>query len=580
VVNAAWFNHYEPHVPHTLSYPDMPLQQFLEDAARRYPDRPATKLVLRYLLGGRVTIGGALTYRELNAHADRFAAALQRMGVKPGDRVAVMLPNSPQFVIAFYGALKAGAIVVNVNPTYTAHELQQQLTDSGAETIILLNLFYKRLAEARPHTPLKNVIVTHIFDLLGFPSKQLVKRAQQKEAEWVDVTPGNGVQLFETVLQNAPATPTPVTIQPDDTALFQYTGGTTGTPKAAMLTHKNLVANTLQVVAWLPSAEPGNEKVMAAIPFFHVYGMTVAMNFAIYLGGEIIIVPNPRPIDNVMRIIAKERATIFPGVPAMYIGIINHPAVATTDLRSIKACISGSAPLPMEVQERFGELTHGRLVEGYGLTETAPVTHCNPVFGERRAGSIGLPLPDIEARLINAETGMPVPWGSDETGELLVRGPNVMKGYWNRSEETAACIDEEGWLHTGDIARMDEEGYFYIVDRKKDMINASGYKVLPREVEEVLFSHPAVLEAAVAGVPDAYRGETVKAFVVLKPDAKATIDELMAFCRERLAPYKVPRQIEFRQELPKTQVGKVLRRVLVDEHVKAQSKSSDAAVKN
>lgn len=566
----AWYSHYEPNVPHTLAYPAVPLQHFLEDSARRYPHKIATKIVLKYVLGGRLTIGGTLTYRELNTAADRFAAALIRQGLQKGDRVALMLPNSPQFVIAFYGALKAGAVVVNINPTYTAHELQHQLADSGAATIVLLNLFAKRLAEIKAQTAIRNTIVTHIYDLLPFPSKQLVRRAQQKEREWVDVQPSNDVQLFETLLANQAAEYTPPNVEPDDVALFQYTGGTTGTPKAAMLTHKNLVANTLQVVSFLPSAEPGKEKVMAAIPFFHVYGMTVGMNFAIYLGGEIVIVPNPRPIDNVMRVIARERTTIFPGVPVMYNGIINHPDVKNVDLRSIKACISGSASLPMEVQERFGELTEGRLVEGYGLTETAPVTHCNPVYGERRAGSIGLPLPNVEAMLVNPETGMPVRWGSDETGELLVRGPNVMQGYWNRPEETAKCIDEDGWLHTGDIARMDEDGYFYLVDRIKDLINASGYKVLPREVEEVLYSHPAVLEAAVAGVPDSYRGEMVKAFVVLKVNTTCTAEELAAFCRERLAPYKVPRLIEFRQELPKTQVGKVLRRVLVEEHIKAQ----------
>lgn len=571
MVNAAWFNHYEPNVPHTLTYPDVPLQHFLEESARRYAHKPATKIVLKYLLGGRVTIGGTLTYRELNDCADRFAAALISLGVKKGDRVALMLPNSPQFVIAFYGALKIGAIVVNVNPTYTPHELQHQLSDSGAETIVLLNLFCSRLAEIKGQTPIKRTIVTHIFDLLPFPARQLVHRAQQKEKDWVDVQSGADVWLLEDLLDQHAAQQQRVEVRPNDVALFQYTGGTTGTPKAAMLTHRNLVANTLQVVAFLPSAEPGKEKVMAAIPFFHVYGMTVGMNFAIYLGGEIVIVPNPRPIDNVMQVIDRERATIFPGVPAMYNGIINHPDVRKVNLRSIKACISGSAPLPMEVQEKFGELTGGRLVEGYGLTETSPVTHCNPVYGERRAGSIGLPLPDVEAKIISAETGMPVPWHSDEAGELCVRGPNIMKGYWNRPEETAHCIDADGWLHTGDIARMDEDGYFFIVDRKKDMINASGYKVLPREVEEVLFSHPAVFEAAVAGVPDSYRGETVKAFVVLKPGAHVTADDLIAFCRERLAPYKVPRQIEFRDELPKTQVGKVLRRVLVAEHVKAQA---------
>jgi long-chain acyl-CoA synthetase len=570
VANAAWLAHYEPNVPHTLTYPDIPLHQFLEDSARRYSDKIATKIVLKYLLGGRVTIGGTLTYRELNSYANRFAAALARLGVKSGDRVAVMLPNSPQFVIAFYGALKIGAIVVNVNPTYTSPELQHQLNDAGAETIILLNLFAKRLDEVRANTPIKHTIVTHISDLLPFPSKQLVHRAQQKEADWYTVQPGPNVYLFEPLLANAPAEPPHVAVSPDDVALFQYTGGTTGKPKAAMLTHKNLVANTLQVVSFLPSAESGKEKIMAAIPFFHVYGMTVAMNFAIYVGGQIVIVPNPRPIDNVMRVIAQEHASIFPGVPAMYNGIINHPDVHKINLRSIKACISGSAPLPMEVQEKFGALTGGRLVEGYGLTETAPVTHCNPIFGERRAGSIGLPMPDIEAKIVNPDTGLPVPWGSDDTGELLVRGPNVMKGYWNQPEDTAASIDEEGWFRTGDIARMDEDGYFYIVDRKKDMIIASGYKVLPREVEEVLFAHPDVLDAAVAGVPDSYRGETVKAFIVPKVGAAPTAEAITAFCRQRLAPYKVPRQIEFRQELPKTQIGKVLRRVLVEEHIKGQ----------
>jgi len=566
-----WFNKYEPNVPHTLTYPDIPLHRLLEDAARRYGDNIATRLVLKQLLGGRVSVGGTMTYRRLNRYADRFAAALAGLGVRKGDRVAVMLPNTPQFIIAFYGALKAGATVVNVNPTYTAHELAQQLADAGAQTIVALNLFYKRIEEARTKTELRNIIVTHIFDFLPQPYRLPVKRAQRKEHDWVDVQEGNGVRLLEPLLAAAGATPPPISTAPDDIALFQYTGGTTGTPKAAMLTHRNLVANTLQVVSWMPSATPGREKVMAAIPFFHVYGMTVAMNFSVYLGCEMVIVPNPRPIDNVMRIIARERATIFPGVPAMYNGIINHPDAAHTDLRSIRCCISGSAALPMEVQEKFEAMTGGKLVEGYGLTEASPVTHCNPVFGERRAGSIGLPLPDVEAMILSAETGMPVPFGSDETGELVVRGPNVMRGYWNRPEETAACIDEQGWLHTGDIARMDEDGYFYIVDRKKDMINASGYKVLPREVEEVLFAHPAVFEAAVAGVPDKYRGETVKAFVVCKPGAELTADELIAFCKERLAPYKVPRQIEFRAELPKTQVGKVLRRVLVEEHIKAQA---------
>jgi long-chain acyl-CoA synthetase len=571
MLNAAWFNHYEPNVPYTLAYPEVPLHHFLEISARRYPNHPATKYVLKYVLGGRATIGGTLTYRQVNEYADRFANALISMGVKQNDRVAVMLPNTPQFVIAFYGALKAGATVVNINPTYTAQELKDQLNDSGAETLVLLNLFCNRLDTIKSETAIKHTIVTHVCDLLPSPVKQLVRHSLQKEKDWVDVVPSDNVHLLEDLLAKHPAQPPQVAVKSDDVALFQYTGGTTGLPKAAMLTHKNLVANTLQVVAFMPTLEPGKEKIMAAIPFFHVYGMTVGMNFGIYLGAELVIVPNPRPIDNVLQVITKEHTTIFPGVPAMYIGIVNHPQVKQFDLQSIKACISGSAALPMEIQEQFGALSGGRLVEGYGLTEAAPVTHCNPVGGQRKAGSIGVPLPDVEARLVDPESGFPVLWGSDEGGELQVRGPNVMKGYWNRPEETAACLDEDGWLRTGDIAKMDEDGYFYIVDRLKDMINASGYKVLPREVEEVLFSHPAVLEAAVAGVPDAKRGETVKAFVVLKPGAHATEAEIAAYCRERLAPYKLPREIEFRDELPKTQVGKVLRRVLVEEHKQKES---------
>lgn len=318
---------------------------------------------------------------------------------------------------------------------------------------------------------------------------------------------------------------------------------------------------------------------MAAIPFFHVYGMTVAMIYGVHLGAELTIVPNPRPIDNVMSVIQKERTTIFPGVPAMYIGVVNHPKVGEYDLKSVKACISGSAPLPMEVQERFGKLTGGRLVEGYGLTEAAPVTHCNPVYGTRKNGSIGVPLPGVEARLINLEDGGDVLPGTDVTGELLVRGPQVMKGYWGREEETANTIDAEGWLHTGDICRIDDEGYFFIVDRKKDMIIASGFKILPRDVEEVLFMHPKVQEAVVVGIPNPKRGDdTVKAYIVSREGGEPTIEELREFCKQHLAPYKVPREFEFRTELPKTIVGKVLRRVLLEEEKAKQAAKAEPAV--
>ncbi|EFO79254.1 AMP-dependent synthetase and ligase [Oscillochloris trichoides DG-6] len=567
-----WFSFYEKGVPRTISYKRVTISDLLAETAREFPETTATSFVLRYMLGGRFTVGGKATYRKLNEQVDRMATALYQLGVRKGDRVAVMLPNSPHYIISFFAAMRLGAIVVNVNPTYTSRELQHQLEDSGAETIILLNLFWPRLREIRPETKVKRIVVAHVFDTLGFPSKLLVKIAQKKTPEWVDVNPEQDIFFFETLLNQYGPTPPKVNVDVDDVALFQYTGGTTGLPKAAMLTHYNLMANVQQVGAWLVSGHRGHEKMMAAIPFFHVYGMTVAMLYSVYMAAEIIIVPNPRPIDNVMTIMQKERATLFPGVPAMYIGIINHPKVAEYDLRSIKACISGSAPLPMEVQERFGEVTGGRLVEGFGMTECSPVALVNPVYGTRKAGSVGIPAPDTEAKIVNLETGEEIPLGSDEQGELCVRGPQVMKGYWQRPDETALTVDADGWLHTGDICKSDSDGYFYIVDRKKDMIIASGFKVLPRDVEEVLFMHPKVMEAVVVGVPNPARGDdTVKAFVVVKEGESPTVEEIREFCKLHLAPYKVPREIEFRTELPKTMVGKVLRRVLVDEE-KAKQK--------
>ncbi len=568
-----WLAFYEKGVPHTIDYQRVTISDVLAEAARAFPETTATNFVLRYMLGGRFTVGGKVTYRKLNEQVDRMATALYQLGVRKGDRVAVMLPNSPHYIISFFAAMRLGAIVVNVNPTYTSRELQHQLEDCGAETIILLNLFWPRLREIRPETKIKRIVVAHVFDTLGFPSKLLVKIAQKKTPEWVDVNQEQDIFFFETLLTQYGPTPPKVTVDVNDVALFQYTGGTTGLPKAAMLTHNNLMVNVQQVGAWLVSGHRGHEKMMAAIPFFHVYGMTVAMLYSVFMAAEIIIVPNPRPIDNVMTIMQKERATLFPGVPAMYIGIINHPKVAEYDLRSIKACISGSAPLPMEVQERFGEVTGGRLVEGFGMTECSPVALVNPVHGTRKAGSVGIPAPDTEAKIVNLETGETIPLGSDEQGELCVRGPQVMKGYWNRPDETALTVDADGWLHTGDICKSDSDGYFYIVDRKKDMIIASGFKVLPRDVEEVLFMHPKVMEAVVVGVPNPARGDdTVKAFVVVKEGESPTVDEIREFCKLHLAPYKVPREIEFRTELPKTMVGKVLRRVLVDEE-KAKQKA-------
>jgi long-chain acyl-CoA synthetase len=569
-----WFAKYEPRVPHNINFPNTTIPSFLEDSAKQYPSNIATNFVLKYLFGGKYTVGGKLSYQKLNELSDRFATALYQLGVRKGDRVAVMLPNSPQFVISFFGAMKIGAIVVNVNPTYTSRELKHQLNDSEAETIVLLNNFWPTLREVQEDTPIKRVVVAHIFDTLSFPSSLLVKSSQKRAPEWVDVPIQHNIFSFQQLLSKYSPTPPKIELDPDDVALFQYTGGTTGLPKAAMLTHRNLVSNTLQVGSWLTNGVPGNEKLMSAIPFFHVYGMTVCMLYGLRLGGEMVIVPTPRPIDNVMNVIQKERCTIYPGVPAMYIGIVNHANVSEYDLRSIKACISGSAPLPIEIQERFGQITGGRLVEGYGMTEASPVTHCNPVYGERRAGSIGIPLPNTEMKIISLDNGEEIPIGSEETGELLVRGPQVMKGYWKRPEDTVDTIDPEGWLHTGDIARIDADGYCYIVDRKKDMINASGFKVLPRDVEEVLFMHPKVLEAVVVGIPNPTRGDdTVTAYIVPKDEHNPpTVDEIKEFCKLHLAPYKLPRVVQFRNELPKTMVGKVLRRVLVEEEKQKQAK--------
>ncbi len=556
-----WLAHYEPIVPQSLSYPNISLPELLERSVRQFPAQPALRLILRYL--GPLSIGGRMSYRQLGAEVDRCAAALHALGVRKGDRVALMLPNLPQFVICFFGALKVGAIVVNTNPQYTGREIERQFSDAGVETAVMLSALYNRLEEVRSRTPVKRVVLTDLLDYASPLSRLAGRWAPQRGAQLAPRPSGEGVYHLRPLLASHPGPPPRVAIAPDDTALFQYTGGTTGIPKAAMLTHRNLVVNTVQMRHWITPIEMGRERVLGALPFFHVYGMTVGMLLGIHVGAELILLPVPRPTELIMQTIHRYKATIYPGVPTMYIGIINHRRVGRYNLRSVKACISGAAPLPMEVQVKFGQLTGGRLVEGYGLTEASPVTHCNPVRGECRAGSIGLPLPDVEARIMDYERLVEQPVG--EAGELWVRGPQVMAGYWNRPEETARTITPDGWLRTGDIARMDADGYFYLIDRLKDIIITSGFNVIPREVEEVLYEHPKVQEAVVAGVPDPYRGEMVKAYVVLKPGQSATAEEIIAFCAERLAPYKVPRQVEFRRELPKTAVGKFLRRALVEE---------------
>jgi len=552
VAEFPWHKHWPKGVPKNLEYPDIPVQDLLRRAAKGHPETVATRFY-----------GAKLTYAELDRRADALAASLVRLGVKRGDRVALLLPNCPQFPIAFFAALRAGGIAVQTNPLYTAREIEQQYNDAGVETVVCADLFLKNLLKAKPNTMVKRVVVTDIKEYLPFPLSALYPIKKKKDHGKIVVPDKPWIHRLPDLLGGV-GQPPKFTLNPaTDVAVLQYTGGTTGTPKGAMLTHRNLVANAMQAAAWLPEKTPGKEVFLSVIPFFHVYGLTTALLAPITMAATLVIHADPREIPAILKLAHKTRPTIFPGVPTMYVAIVNRPDLRKYDLRSIKACISGAAPLPPEVRKKFEKLTGGKLVEGYGLTEASPVTHANPLFGTYKEG-IGLPLPDTEARIVDLETGTMV-LGVGESGELCVRGPQVMKGYWGKPEETASVL-RDGWLHTGDIATMDSDGYFAIVDRKKDVILASGYNVYPREVEDVLFEHPAIQEAAVVGVKDEYRGESVKAFVVLKAGQKATEDEVRAFCKERLAPFKIPKTVEFRKDLPKTLVGKVLRRALREEN--------------
>lgn len=550
VTEQPWHAFYPEEVDRRVGVPDIPVTHFLQQAAAFEPAREAL-----YFLGKRIAYGQVLEA------ALRFANAAIRLGLRAGDRVALMLPSCPQYVAAYYGTLLAGGIVVQTNPLSGEHDLEHLLADSGAVLLVCLDLVYPRAAKVRARTGVRHVVVTGLQDALPFPKNVVFPLIQKRKGLLapIDSRRDEVHRWTEWLARAAPKPPGPLP-KPDDVAVLQYTGGTTGRAKGAMLTHRNLVANVRQCQAWMYRCGYGRETILTAVPLFHVYGMTVCMNYGFSIGARLLLVPKFDP-KLLLRTIHREKPTLFPGAPTLYIALLHHPQLSRYRLSSIRCCISGSAPLPLDVQERFERLTGGRIVEGFGLSETSPVTHCNPIWGRNVNGSIGVPWPSTEARIVAADGGEAA---VGEIGELAVRGPQVMKGYWNQPEETAAAL-KDGWLLTGDLARMDADGYFYIVDRKKDVILASGFNVYPREVEDVLFDHPAVREAAVIGVPDAYRGETVKAFVVLREGTAAEPEELDAFCRERLAPYKVPRQYEFREELPKSFVGKTLRRVLVEE---------------
>ncbi len=543
-----WLKHYEPDVPFTLAYPSQPMHRFLDTAARHFPRQRAL-----------VFFDRALTYRELNEATNRLANALIDLGVKKGDRVALLLPNSPQMVMAYYAALKAGAVVVSMNPLSTLDELGHQLNDSGAETLIALSMFYPMIKIVRPGTPLKRVIVTNIKEYFSPLRRVLFAIVREaREGHRLALRGERDTYALQDLLARASNAPPSVEVSSEDLALIQYSSGTTDAPKGVMLTHANIVANTAQIRHWITDIDEGAERILAVLPFSHSYGMTTCLNLGISIAATLILLPtfSTREVLNTM---ARYRPTLFPGVPTMYVAINNFRNVRKYGLRSIRACVSGAAPLPLEVQEEFEKLTKGRLVEGYGLTEASPVTHANPIYGQRKTGTIGVPLPDTDAKIVDLKTRADVPIGT--IGELAVRGPQVMRGYWNRPDETAQVLCD-GWLLTGDLARMDSDGYFQIIDRKKDMILAGTLNVYPRDVEEVLYEHPKVLEAAVTGVPPEGDEQLVKAYVVLKRGEVATPEEFVEYCRTRLEAGAVPRLIEFREQLPKTFVGKVFKRKL------------------
>ena len=547
-----WHEHYDDGVPPELDFEEIPLHKFMARAAERWGDRPALSF-----------LNCTFTYAELNDKVERCAVALAGIGVGPGSRVAIQLPNIPQAVISFHGALRVGAEVVMTNPLYTLREVEHQWSDADCDVAIVADFIWDELIEPnRSKLRPKTYVVAHIPDYLGFPLNLLApfKLKRQTPKRYAKVTTGAGVHEFKPFVEGASPGLAPASPGMDDIAVLQYTGGTTGLSKGAVLTHRNLVCNAQQIHAWFPGVEPGREVTLNCLPMFHVFGLSVGMNWSVWCGAKMVLVPNPRDIPALVKAITKHRVTLFPGVPALFNAINNYPGVEKLDMQSVKSCFSGSAPIARDVQERFEALTKSTIIEGFGMSETSPVTHVNPLKGLRKIGSIGIPVSSTVAKIVDADDDT-VELEPGEEGELLVRGPQVMREYWNRAEESEEAL-RGGWMHTGDLASMDEDGFFTICGRKKDMINCSGLKVFPDEVDDVLMAHDAILEAATIGVPDEERGETVKSFIVLNPGKSLTADEVQTYAREQLAAYKIPRQVEFLDELPKSSVMKVLRREL------------------
>ncbi|GAB4342548.1 MAG: long-chain fatty acid--CoA ligase [Candidatus Abyssubacteria bacterium] len=545
-----WYQHYDYFVPPTLRYPKVPAHFLLDLAASKFKDAPATEFY-----------GATLSYRELRTQSIKLATALMDMGITKGDRVGLMLPNCPQIIIAYYAVLRIGAIVVNVNPLYTERELEHQANDSGMETIFCLDMHVDKVRAIKLKTSIKNIVVTRVTDYM-VPEMSAAAgpyELESGECGFLDMVKSAGKRIPPVIDMNC-----------EEPAVLQYTGGTTGLSKGATLSHKNIVANTLQAAMWAKELMPPDQQVyVVVIPIFHSYGMTCGMNTGIFNGARMILIPR-FDIDDLMNAFESHDVTYFPGVPTLFTAILNHPRAAEAQLDKIALFNSGSAPLPIETINGITALGIS-MTEGYGLSEASPVTHSTPILGIRKPGSIGIPFPDTDCKIVDPED-----WEKElevgQEGELIIKGPQVMLGYWNKPRETEETL-KDGWLLTGDIARMDEDGYFYIVDRKKDLIIAGGYNIYPREVDEVLFAHPKVLEACSVGVPHAYRGETVKAFIVLREGETATEEEIIAFCKMNLAAYKVPKIIEFRDSLPKTAVGKILRKELRAEELAKAKKA-------
>jgi long-chain acyl-CoA synthetase len=565
----AWTRHYDPGVPNTLApYPAKTLVDYARENAATRPRQPAV-----FFKGGRLSNAG------LDRLSDQFAAALASYGVRAGDRVALLLPNCPQFLVAEFGAWKAGATVLPLNPLYTGAELVEPLRASGAEVVVALTPFYKRLKEIQPQTRVKRIIATSIKEHLPPLLRILFTLLKEKKDGHRIALDAGDVWFQEALREFAGLKPGPTSAigptsgpSPADAAIMLMSGGTTGTPKAVVGSHRSLVAAGIQLNVWLRPADDGRPDIaLIPLPLFHVYACVGAQSHAIVGGTPMALVPNPRDLSDLLKTIERVKPTLFTAVPALFIALLNHPKVKAkaVDFSSIRACFSGAAPLMAATKSQFEALTGGRIVEGYSLTEAMMACIVNPLNGVNKLGSVGVPLPDVEVAIADVESGQTF-LSTGETGEILMRAPQLMAGYWNNPEETARALRAHGeggpWLHTGDLGYLDDDSYLFIVDRQKDLIKASGFQVWPREIEEVLALHPAVLDVGVAGVPDELRGEVVKAWVVVRPGTPVTAEELRAYCRTKIAPYKVPAHVEFRETLPKTMAGKVLRRALVAEH--------------